>query len=185
MRAASSSKNRTDQVWDAIVIGSGLGGLTAAAYLTTNGLRTLVLERYDTVGGCSHVFRRKRRFEFDVGLHYIGDCAPGGAIPTVLRGVGLEGKIEFLELDPDGFSTLVFPDLTFRVPRGWDRYLERLVDTFPEEERGLVRCIGVLERIGREFDRGSETRRASPRAPATEATRNRRTQAHLPRSRGA
>lgn len=70
--------------WDAIVIGSGLGGLTAAAYLQTNGMRTIVLEQYDVAGGSSHVFRRKREWEFDVGLHHIGDCQPGGSIPGIL-----------------------------------------------------------------------------------------------------
>lgn len=136
--------------WDAIVIGAGLGGLTTAAYLTTNGLRVLVLEQYDVVGGCSQVFRRKREFEFDVGVHYLGDCGPGGAIPRVLRGVGLDGKIQFLEMDPDGFDTLQFPNFTFRVPRGWDRYLQRLIDAFPDEEAGVRKCVGTLAKIGHE-----------------------------------
>lgn len=111
--------------WDAIVIGAGLGGLSAAAYLATNGQRVLVLEQHYVAGGNAHVFRRKRSkrtFEFDVGVHYIGDCAPGGAILNVLRGVGLEDEIEFLELDPDGFDTILFPGVTFRVPKGWDKY---------------------------------------------------------------
>jgi all-trans-retinol 13,14-reductase len=113
--------------WDAIVIGSGLGGLTTAAYLQANGLRTLVLEQYDVVGGCSHVFRRKGDFEFDVGVHYLGDCGPSGLVPTVLRGLGLEGRIEFLPMDPEGFDTLFFPGLTFRVRRGWESYEHDLV----------------------------------------------------------
>lgn len=141
--------DRTD--WDAIVVGSGLGGLSTAAYLTTNGLRTLVLEQYEVAGGCSHVFRRQNKFEFDVGVHYIGDCEPGGVIPNVLDGVGLKDKIEFLELDPDGFDTLVFPELTFRVPRGWDRYLARLIETFPHEAVGLRDCVGVLRAIGEQL----------------------------------
>ncbi len=139
--------------WDAIVVGSGLGGLTTAAYLATNGLRTLVLEKHYLTGGNAHVFRRKQMFEFDVGVHYLGDCGPDGLIPTVLRGVGLDGKIEFLEMDPDGFDTLMFPGLTFRVPKGWDRYRERLVATFPDDETGLHRCLDVLQGVVSEFSK--------------------------------
>lgn len=137
--------------WDAIVIGSGLGGLTAAAYLATNGLRTLVLEKHYVAGGNAHVFRRKQMFEFDVGVHYLGDCGPDGGIPTILRGVGVEGKVEFLEMDPDGFDTLIFPGLTFRVPKGWDRYRQRLVEAFPDDETGLHRCLNVLQDVVAEF----------------------------------
>lgn len=145
--------------WDAIVIGSGLGGLTTAAYLQTNGLRTLVLEQWEVAGGSSHVFRRKNQWEFDVGVHYLGDCGPNGVFQTTLRGVGLEGKVEFLEMDPDGFDTLMFPDLTFRVPKGWDRYLERLAETFPGERRGLERCVGTLRKIAGEVMRGGTSDR--------------------------
>ena len=139
--------------WDAIVVGSGLGGLTTAAYLTTNGLRTLVLEKHYVAGGNAHVFRRKQTFEFDVGVHYLGDCGPDGLIPTVLRSVGLEGKVEFLEMDPDGFDTLMFPGLTFRVPKGWDRYRERLVAALPDDETGLHRCLDTLQGVVSDFAR--------------------------------
>ena len=138
--------------WDAVVVGAGLGGLTTAAYLATNGLRTLVLEQGKVAGGSSQVFRRRGRYEFDVGVHYVGDCRPGGAMWNVLRGLGLEESIGFAELDPDGFSTLTFPDLTFRVPRGWNAYLGRLLETFPREERGIRRCVGVLRRVGSELE---------------------------------
>ncbi len=137
--------------WDAIVVGSGMGGLTTAAYLATNGLRTLVLEKHYVAGGNAHVFRRKQKFEFDVGVHYLGDCGPGGGIPTILRGVGLEGKIEFLEMDPDGFDTLMFPGLTFKVPKGWDRYRERLVQALPDDETGIHRCLDVLQGVVADF----------------------------------
>ncbi|HBC19035.1 MAG TPA: phytoene dehydrogenase, partial [Alcanivorax sp.] len=50
--------------WDAIVIGAGLGGLSSAAYLAASGKRTLLLERYAVLGGSSHVFRRKKKWEF-------------------------------------------------------------------------------------------------------------------------
>jgi phytoene dehydrogenase-like protein len=111
-----------------------------------------VLEQWDVAGGSSHVFRRRNRFEFDVGLHYIGDCEPGGVIPTILRGAGLEGRVEFLEMDPDGFDTLLFPGFQFRVPRGWDRYLDRLVATFPGDEGGLRRCVSVMRSVAEQIE---------------------------------
>ena len=143
--------------WDVIVIGSGLGGLTAAAYLATNGRRTLVLEQHYVAGGNSHVFRRKAlkgklELEFDVGVHYIGDCEPGGLIPSILQGVGID-DIEYVEMDPDGFDTIMFPGLTVRVPRGWDRYRDRLVEALPDDETGIHRCVGVLEALADEMPR--------------------------------
>ncbi|MEU7525019.1 NAD(P)/FAD-dependent oxidoreductase [Saccharothrix sp. NPDC042600] len=145
------------EAWDAVVVGSGLGGLTTAAYLATNGVRPLVLEQGRVAGGCSQVFRRQRRFEFDVGVHYIGACQEDGLLTGILRGVGLADRVEFVEMDPDGFTTLVFPDFTFRVPRGWDRYLERLVETFPDEERGLRLCVRLLRRMSAELRKGLPT----------------------------
>ena len=139
--------------WDAVVIGSGLGGLACAAYLAAAGRRTLVLEAHYVAGGNSQVFRRRHRgraYEFDVGIHYIGECGPEGTITRILRGVGLAERVAFRPLDADGFSTLVFPDLTFRVPAGWDRYRARLLATFPDEAAELGRVVDCLRDVGEE-----------------------------------
>ena len=62
-------------VYDSIVIGSGIGGLCTAALLARiAGERVLVLERHYTAGGFTHAFRR-HDFEWDVGVHYIGDVS--------------------------------------------------------------------------------------------------------------
>jgi len=142
--------------WDAIVIGSGLGGLTCAAYLAVAGKRTLVLERHYVAGGNSQSFRRKyhgREYEFDVGLHYIGECGKEGLITRILRSAGLDGRIRFATLDPDGFSTLMFPDFTFRVPAGWDRYKERLRAAFPREADAVGRVADILEAVAQQGGR--------------------------------
>ncbi len=136
--------------WDAIVVGSGLSGLTTAAYLAANGKKVLVLERYDVAGGCSQTFRRKREWQFDVGLHYIGGVKTGD-IAGVLKGVGLLDRIEFVEMDPDGFDTFIFPDFEFRVPKGWEAYTERLVETFPDEAEGLRKCMGIFQQVMNEL----------------------------------
>ncbi len=150
-----SGSRRHAARWDAIVVGGGAAGTTTAAYLAAAGQRTLLLEQYDVVGGSSHVFRRKGVWEFDVGVHYLGDCGPDGQIPRVLRGLGLEDRIEFVPMDREGFDTIVRPDMEVRVPVGWERYLEELIGAFPCDEWGLRRALGVLSRVGGAVDRSA------------------------------
>ena len=139
--------------WDAIVIGSGPGGLTTAACLGSAGMRVLVLERHDVAGGNMQVFRRHHGndwYEFDVGVHYIGECQPGGLFPTILNALGVGDRMHWRPLDPDGFDTLQFPDFTFRVPAGWDEYERRLVAQFPTERAGIERCMRTLRGVAEE-----------------------------------
>jgi phytoene dehydrogenase-like protein len=130
---------------DVAIIGAGLGGLVAAAQLARRGLRVAVFEQHYVAGGCATQFSRgpkRARYNFDVGLHYIGDCGPEGVIPRILREVGIE--LEYEPMDPDGFDTLVFPGLRFRIPSDVERYRARLVETFPRESSAIDRYVKLL-----------------------------------------
>ncbi|WP_110241056.1 phytoene desaturase family protein [Nocardioides gilvus] len=134
--------------WDAVVIGAGLGGLSTAAFLATNSQRVLVLEQHRVVGGNAQAHRpADTPYDFDVGVHHVGECEPGGRMRTLTDALGIGDQIEWLPLDPDGFSTITLPEVRFRVPVGWEAYVERLVATFPAEEAALRRCVGVLREV--------------------------------------
>lgn len=137
--------------FDAIVIGSGLGGLTNAAYLAKGGMRPLVLEQHFAPGGNAQTFRRKRMFDFDVGLHYIGDCGPRGIFPTMMKQLDIADRVEFVPMDQDGFDTYLAPGLKFRTPAGWERYQQRLDETFPQEKQAIARYIDTLRSVAGVF----------------------------------
>lgn len=135
---------------DVAVVGCGLGGLTAAAHLARSGMRVACFDAHYVAGGCATEFARGprgARYHFDVGVHYVGDCGDDGEIPRMLRACGID--LEFAELDPDGFDTIVFPGLRFRVPAGVDRFRDRLVEHFPEERRGVDKYIALVRSLMR------------------------------------
>ena len=82
---------------DAIVIGSGVGGLTPAVLLSKAGKKVLVLEQHDQAGGSCHVFTEKG-FEFDVGIHYVGDMNEG-TWSRLLADQLTGGKLQWAPLD--------------------------------------------------------------------------------------
>ena len=136
--------------WDAIVIGSGMGGLTCAAYLAASGRRVLVLEQHDVAGGNAHSFRRRRAYQFDVGTHYLGDCGDGGVLPAILGGLGVADRVRFHPMDPDGYDRIVMPNASIDVPTGWDRFRERLFAALPADVPGLGTFLDICAAAARQ-----------------------------------
>ena len=128
-------KEKDKARFDAIVIGSGIGSLTTAALLAKErGMRVLVLEKHFNLGGQTHEFKRKSKYEFDVGLHYIGgmDRGSGKAVFDYLT----EGRLRWQKM-PDEFEKFVYPDFEFDVPSNGARYRERLIARFPAERAAI------------------------------------------------
>jgi phytoene dehydrogenase-like protein len=137
--------------YQAIVIGSGAGGLSAALTLTRSGLSVLLLEAMPSFGGYLNPFRRKS-YTFDTGLHYLGELGKGERFWSLLDALGIVDKVGFVELDPDGFDRYVFPDYEFLFCKGKERFRENLIRDFPKEERGINKFFDVFDRIVKAMD---------------------------------
>lgn len=121
---------------DAIVIGSGSGGLTAALALARAGKRVTVFEQHYLPGGYSQSFSL-HGYRFSPGVHYIGQLGPGEALRLIYEGLGLADDLEFFEINPDGYDHTIIGDERFDIPKGVDRFRERLVERFPSEADGI------------------------------------------------
>jgi phytoene dehydrogenase-like protein len=135
----------TTETYDAIVIGSGMGGLTAASLLAQlQGKRVLVLERHFTFGGFTHIFTRKG-FTWDVGIHYVGNM--GEDMPSrQMMDLITDHGVQWRQM-PERFDRFVYPDFTYEVPSDAARYEQELIERFPAESTGISRYFRDVVRL--------------------------------------
>lgn len=120
-----------DRAWDAIVIGSGMGGMTTAALLARSGKRVLVLEQHYVPGGYTHTFRRKG-FVWDVGVHLVGEMSDKAMPGRILQGI-TGGRLAWA---PTGspYDTFYFPDDDpYGFPDHPGAFAELLASRFPDD----------------------------------------------------
>lgn len=129
--------------YDAVVIGSGVGGLVVANLLAREGLGVLLVEQHYMAGGYCSTFRRAG-YTFDAASHFY----PLLGNPKTLTG-SLLGELgvttRWMKMDP--VDTFHFPDGSrFEVPADLDTYLERLHRDFPQERQALDRFFEEARR---------------------------------------
>uniref|UniRef100_A0A803XXC7 All-trans-retinol 13,14-reductase n=1 Tax=Meleagris gallopavo TaxID=9103 RepID=A0A803XXC7_MELGA len=144
------SPEKVPEKLDAIVIGSGIGGLAAAVLLAKVGRRVLVLEQHGRLGGCCHAFSEKG-FEFDTGIHYVGQLHDGSLWRFLVDQL-TDGQLEWAPIPPT-FDAVVLGepgrDKAIQLCTGARTYFNRLKEQFPGEEaaidefKRLVKVMGV------------------------------------------
>jgi all-trans-retinol 13,14-reductase len=138
--------NRLDGQYDAVVIGSGIGGLTTAALLSEMGWKVCVLEQHYTAGGYTHSYDRNG-YEWDVGVHYIGDMGAKTQARQMFDFISAD-KLKWAPMD-DEYDRFYIGDKVFSAMAGKKKFRENLVNRFPAEKAAVDGYMKLLDAVGK------------------------------------
>lgn len=134
------------QVYDAIVIGSGIGGLVAATQLSVKEAKVLVLEKYLIPGGSSGYYERDG-YTFDVGSSVMFGFSDKGNLNLITQALKAVGREMEVIPDPTTVHFHLPDDLSVQVHRGYDEFVNELVSKFPHEKDGILGFYGDCWKI--------------------------------------
>jgi all-trans-retinol 13,14-reductase len=128
--------------YDVIIIGSGMGSLTTAAILAKEGKKVLVLERHYTAGGFTHVFKRKG-FEWDVGIHYIGEVQKESSVTKKLFDYISDAQIEWADMG-NVYDKIIIGNKEYEFVKGVQNFKDKMVSYFPDEKKAIYNYVNLV-----------------------------------------
>ncbi|XP_062874655.1 all-trans-retinol 13,14-reductase-like [Trichomycterus rosablanca] len=142
--------SRIPEDLDAVVIGSGIGGLGIAVLLARVGKKVLVLEQHDRAGGCCHTFS-ENGFDFDVGIHYIGELQEKSHLGCIVDQL-TNGQLQWDPLDNPYDQVVLGPPENRRIYpiySGHERFTSELKKCFPGEEKAIDEFVRLVKKCAR------------------------------------
>ena len=131
---------------NALVIGSGVGGLSTAIILAQLGFQTTVIEKNPLPGGLMRGYIRQG-LDCAVGVHYLGSLDAGQVLRRLFDLLGVSEGIPVERMGADGIiDRYIFADFTFDLPEGLGAYEENLRSTFPDEHRQISTIMEIIRR---------------------------------------
>lgn len=155
---------------DVIVVGAGIGGLTAAALLARRGLKVLVAEQHHRPGGfCTswerHVRRdgERLRYVFDAGVHDVSGLGPRGPVTNLLRQLEISDRLEWRRVGHE----YVLPGFQLKVPATAEGLVKALQAHFPAEREAVAAFFAEMEGVYRDLYADVERTGGVPCPPRT------------------
>ncbi|MEN8226213.1 MAG: NAD(P)-binding protein [Bacteroidota bacterium] len=148
--------------YDVVVIGGGLGGLISGFILSKEGMNVCVLEQHTKLGGNLQTFTRDGCI-FDTGMHYIGSMEEGQYLHKYFKYFELTDKLNLKQLDIEGYDTMTFDgdETEYQLAQGYDNFIPKLLEYFPEEKQGLEAYTQKIKSVVRDFPLYDVTRTSS------------------------
>lgn len=135
---------RADEHYDAIVVGSGIGGLTNAALLSLMGKKVCVLEQHYTAGGFTHAYEREG-YEWDVGVHYIGEVHKPSSLKRIFDTIS-EGRLKWAAMEPI-YDKIIIAGKEFDFVAGRENFINELSKHFPQERANIETYVALIRKI--------------------------------------
>ena len=147
MKWISYKRDKPKGKFDTIMIGTGMGALTTAAILAKSGKKVLLLEKHYVAGGFTHVFTRND-YEWDVGLHYVGEVGdPKWSMRAIFDYI-TDGQLEWADMG-EVYDVMLIGGKRYEFVKGREELTAKLKSYFPApaDQEAIDRYFEVLNRV--------------------------------------
>ncbi len=141
----------THEIYDFVIVGSGLGGLTCAYILASEGYRVVVLEKNHQIGGHLQVYSRDRAI-FDTGVHYIGSMNEGQNLRQFFKYFGILDDLKLHRMADECFDKIRFADgSSYDYAQGFSGFISKMIGYFPNESEAINQYCDKIKAVCEQF----------------------------------
>lgn len=130
----------------AIIIGSGMGGLSCGVILAKNGYDVTVLEQGFQIGGCLQCFSRGG-VRFETGMHFVGSADPGQVLHQLFDYLEILPDVQLSRLDTSAYNIISLAGERFAFANGRENFIETMLQKFPAEADSLARYFDTVQQV--------------------------------------